>query len=92
MSASILIQHRRSSLYKGETEEWTSDADAALKFWDLAEGLLYCRKHHISEVFLVMKFQDDRLDLKFNVDRPNFAFPAQEANPKPTSGKLGSLA
>jgi hypothetical protein len=81
MKARILIQHRLTSLYKGEGQDWTPDSSEALKFWDPAEGLLYCRRHHLSQVFLVMKFPDDRFDIKFALDGPNF-FPLAEVEAK----------
>jgi len=59
----ILVQNCLTHLYLKSLTEWTADAAEARTFSSSENALLYCAKHEIAAVQIVLKFEPDRYDI-----------------------------
>jgi hypothetical protein len=59
----ILVQNCLTHLYLKSLNEWTADPTEAHSFASSEKAILYCSKHEIPAVQIVLKFQPDRYDI-----------------------------
>lgn len=59
----ILLQQRESGLYLRELGDWTRDAGQAMDFLSSTRAIDFCAEHHIGDVQLVLKFEEQMYDI-----------------------------
>jgi len=59
----ILVQNCLTHLYLKSPTEWTADASKAKTFSTSESAIIYCAKHWIPAVQIVLKFQPGRFDI-----------------------------
>jgi|GEM_PF-2887648 len=59
----ILVQNCLNHLYLKSPTEWTPDPSKAKTFPTSESALIYCTKHEIPAVQIVLKFHPDRFDI-----------------------------
>jgi hypothetical protein len=59
----ILVQNCLTHLYLRTLSEWTADAAEARNFRASEEAIIFCSKHQIPAVQVVLKFDSDRYDI-----------------------------
>jgi len=58
----ILLQQFRTKLYFCRPEVWSAHPDAAFDFGHSRKALEFVREHQLSDVQLVVRFEDPRWD------------------------------
>ena len=68
----ILLQQKKTGLYFKELGDWVQDAGSANDFLSSAKAMAFCATHKISDVQLVLKFDEQHYDivLPTTVGRP----------------------
>ncbi len=59
----ILLQQKNSGLYFKELGAWTPNAADATDFLSSTKALAFCAAHKISDVQLVLKFDEQHYDI-----------------------------
>jgi hypothetical protein len=59
----ILVQNCLTHLYFKSMAEWTANSSEAKSFPSSQNAILYCNKHQIPAVQIVLKFEPDRYDI-----------------------------
>ena len=59
----ILLQHVITGLYLTEVGGWTRSGDEALDFVSSSSALDFCRGNRMTDVQLVLKFQEQQYDI-----------------------------
>ena len=59
----ILVQNCLTHLYFKSLTEWTADPSEARGFLTSENAIVYCAKHGIPAVQIVLKFDPDRYDI-----------------------------
>lgn len=59
----ILLQHKTTGHYLKESGTWSADALQALSFLSATSAIDYCLAREISEVQIVLKFQEQHYDI-----------------------------
>ena len=59
----ILVQNCLTHLYFKSLSEWTANPAEAKSFPSSENAIIYCAKHQIPSVQIVLKFQPDRYDI-----------------------------
>jgi len=59
----ILVQNCMTHLYLKSLTQWTADAAEAKTFPTSENAILFCAKHDIPAVQIVLKFDPDRYDI-----------------------------
>ena len=77
----ILLQQKSTGLYLKEIGEWTPNAAEATDFLSSTRAIDYCLAHRISDVHLVLKFEEQLYDIvlpmvgsrRYHSNRPSAA-------------------
>ena len=59
----ILVQNCLTHLYLKSLTQWTADPSEAQTFPSSENAILFCTKHEIAAVQIVLKFDPDRYDI-----------------------------
>jgi len=59
----ILLQQKKTGLYFKEIGEWVQDAGSAVDFLSSTKAMAFCAAHRISEVQIVLKFDEHHYDI-----------------------------
>lgn len=59
----ILLQQKNTGLYFKEIGEWVTDAGSATDFLSSTKAMAFCASHKISDVQLVLKFDEQHYDI-----------------------------
>jgi hypothetical protein len=63
----VLVQNCQTREWLREPEEWTANIKLAKTFPTSVEALRYCQEHRISKTQIVLRFGDERFDVKIPV-------------------------
>ena len=77
----ILLQQKETGLYFKDIEDWTRDAAAALDFLSSSAAIDFCVANKISNVQLVLKFEEHRYDIVLPVSSGKSSHPQGPQKP-----------
>jgi hypothetical protein len=66
----IVLQHRDSGLYFRDVGAWTENAPEALDFVDSTKALEFCAANKLSDLQIVLKFEESAYDIVLPVNPP----------------------
>ncbi len=59
----IFVQQKETGLYFKDIESWTGDTSEAMDFLSSTSAIDFCVANRISEVQLVLKFDEEKCDI-----------------------------
>lgn len=59
----ILLQHKQTGQYFRDIDSWVRDASTAMDFVSSTAAIDFCLNNKLSEVHLVLKFEEQRYDI-----------------------------
>jgi hypothetical protein len=62
----VLVQKRETPLYLGPAESWTADSSRAIDFQTSLRAIEFLAASRMSEGQIILKFADDRYDIRLD--------------------------
>lgn len=62
----FLIQHKKTKLFLKQDGTWTRDLDQGKDFASSIAAVNYCLTEKMQEVFIVLAFEEERLNLRLD--------------------------
>lgn len=67
----ILLQHKQSGLYFKDIESWVRSGSEAKDFVSSTAAIDFCVVNKLSDVHLVLKFEEQKYDIVLPMERPH---------------------
>jgi hypothetical protein len=66
----ILLQHKQTGLYFKDIDSWVRSAAQAMDFLSSTAAIDFCVTNRLSDLQLVLKFEEQRYDIVMPVQQP----------------------
>jgi len=78
MKTRVLVRDRITGLYLKQLGSWTQDEAKAAGFSCSATAFHFCLRHELTTAQIVLRFGDERYDLRFSVSEAEQRWPSAQ--------------